>query len=375
MTYAAPRDTTGARTSAKQLSDRHRWQVLGFISVAQLMVLLDGTIVNIALPRMQISLGFSNADRQWVITAYTLAFGGLLLLGGRLCDMVGRKRVFTTGLIGFALASALGGAATGTATLLAARALQGAFGALLAPATLSLVATTFPQGGERAKAFGIFSAIAMAGSAIGLLLGGVLTEYTSWRWRLYVNLVFAVVALVGGLLYIHENGDGARHRLDLPGTVLGTAGVLALVWGFANAETHGWAASSTIGMFAAAVVLLPAFVALEAGAAHPLLPLRVVTERNRAGVYLGIGLAMVGMFGQFLFLAYYFQLVRGWSPLVSGLAFMPMTIGLSVGSSQIGARLTTRCRHAPSWCRASWPPRPAWSSSPSSPPPARTGPT
>src|SRR3954451_19845586 len=306
------------------------------------MVLLDGTIVNIALPRMQIDLGFSNADRQWVITAYTLAFGGLLLLGGRLGDMVGRKRVFTAGLVGFAVASALGGAATGTATLLAARALQGAFGALLAPAALSLVATTFPQGRERAKAFGIFSAIAMAGSAIGLLLGGVLTEYTSWRWCLYVNLAFAVVALVGGLAYIHEHGHRARHRLDLPGTVLGTAGVLALVRGFANAETHGWGAPSTIAMFVAAVVLLPAFVTLEARTAHPLLRLRVVAERNRAGVYLGIGLAMVGMFGQFLFLAYYFQLVQGWSPLVSGLAFMPMTICLTAGSTQIGARLTTR---------------------------------
>jgi MFS family permease len=216
--------------------DPQRWKALAFISVAQLMVILDGTIVNIALPRMQADLGFSDVDRAWVVTAYTLAFGGLLLLGGRLGDLLGRKRVFLVGLVGFALASALGGAATGTGLLLGARSLQGVFGALLAPAALSLVAIAFTEGKERATAFGVFSSIAMAGSAIGLLLGGALTEYVDWRWCLYVNVIFAVVALAGGLAFIREHGDRARRRLDLPGTVLGASGVLALVWGFTRAE-------------------------------------------------------------------------------------------------------------------------------------------
>jgi len=321
--------------------DPQRWKALAFISVAQLMVILDGTIVNIALPRMQADLGFSDADRAWVVTAYTLAFGGLLLLGGRLGDLLGRRRVFLVGLVGFALASALGGAATGTGMLLGARSLQGVFGALLAPAALSLVATTFTEGKERATAFGVFSSIAMAGSAIGLLLGGALTEYVDWRWCLYVNVIFAVVALAGGLTVIREHRDRARRRLDLPGTVLGTSGVLALVWGFTRAEEAGWG-GLTIGMFMASALFLVAFVMVESRTEAPLLPLRIVTERNRAGVYVGIGLAMIGNFAQFLFLAYYLQQVLGYSPMVSGLAFMPMTICLTIGSTQIGARLMTR---------------------------------
>ncbi|MCO5997036.1 MFS transporter [Actinoallomurus rhizosphaericola] len=322
--------------------DPRRWKALAFISVAQLMVLLDGTIVNIALPRMQTALGFSNADRQWVVTAYTLAFGGLLLLGGRLGDMVGRKRVFLTGLAGFALASALGGAATGTGMLLGARALQGVFGALLAPAALSLVATMFTEAGERATAFGIFSAIAMAGSALGLLLGGALTQYIDWRWCLYVNVAFALVAIGGGLAFIREHGGHAGHRLDLPGTALGTGGLLTLVWAFANAEQGGWGSGLTIGLFIASVVLLAAFVVVESRVRTPLLPLRIVTDRTRGGIYLGIGLAMIAMFAQFLFLAYYLQLVKGYSPLRSGVAFLPMTICLTTGSTQIGARLINR---------------------------------
>lgn len=306
------------------------------------MVLLDGTIVNIALPRMQADLGFSDADRQWVVTAYTLAFGGLLLLGGRLGDMWGRKRLFLIGLVGFTVASALGGAAVNTGMLFGARALQGVFGALLAPAALSLVTTTFTEGRERATAFGIFSAIAMAGSAIGLLLGGFLTEYVDWRWCLYVNIVFAVVAFTGAMVFVHDDGSRNRDRLDLPGALLGTVGLLTLVWGFAAAETDGWGAPVTVGMFIAAAVLLAAFVAVEARTKAPLLPLRVVTERNRAGVYLGIGLAMIAMFAQFLFLAYYLQLIKGYSPLLSGVAFLPMAICLTIGSTQVGARLMNR---------------------------------
>jgi MFS family permease len=222
--------------------DPQRWKALAFIGIAQLMVVLDATIVNIALPQAQADLQFSDANRQWVITAYSLAFGGLLIAGGRLGDMWGRKRVFLTGLIGFAVASAIGGAAVNTGMLLGARALQGLFAALLAPAALSLVAVTFTEARERAKAFGVFSAIAGAGGAVGLLLGGVLTEYVDWRWCLYVNVVFAVVAVAGAVFFVHErNEQRNRNRLDVPGALLGTAGLVALVYGFSRAEEAGWA--------------------------------------------------------------------------------------------------------------------------------------
>src|SRR3954469_9934861 len=323
--------------------DSQRWKALAFIGIAQLMVVLDATIVNIALPRAQADLQFSDASRQWVITAYSLAFGGLLIAGGRLGDLWGRKRVFLTGLIGFALASALGGAAVNTGMLLGARALQGLFGALLAPAALSLVAVTFPDGRERAKAFGIFSAIAGGGGAVGLLLGGVLTEYVDWRWCLYVNVGFAVVAAAGAAFSVHErNEQRNRDRLDVPGAVLGTAGLVALVYGFSRAEEAGWSAGTTIALFVAAVVLLIAFVLVERRTTAPLLPLRVVTDRNRAGAFLGVGLAMIGMFAQFLFLAYWFQLVVGYSPLTSGFAFLPHIAGLIIGTTQIATRLSGR---------------------------------
>jgi MFS family permease len=219
-----------------------RWKALAFIGIAQLMVVLDATIVNIALPQAQADLQFSDANRQWVITAYSLAFGGLLIAGGRLGDLWGRQRVFLTGLIGFAIASAIGGAAVNTGMLLGARALQGVFAALLAPAALSLVAVTFPEGRERATAFGVFSAIAGAGGAVGLLLGGVLTEYVDWRWCLYVNIFFAVVAVTGAVFFVHEHDEQRNgNRLDVPGAVLGTAGLVALVYGFSRAEEAGWA--------------------------------------------------------------------------------------------------------------------------------------
>jgi EmrB/QacA subfamily drug resistance transporter len=323
--------------------DPQRWTALAFIGIAQLMVVLDATIVHIALPQAQADLQFSDADRQWVITAYSLAFGGLLIAGGRLGDLWGRKRVFLSGLIGFAVASAIGGAAMNTGMLLGARALQGVFAALLAPAALSLVAVTFPEGRERATAFGIFSAIAGAGGAVGLLLGGALTEYVDWRSCLYVNIVFAVVAVAGAVYFVHEHDEQRnRDRLDVPGAVLGTAGLVVLVYGLSRAEEAGWGDATTIGLFVAAVVLLAAFVLVERRVAAPLLPLRVVTDRNRAGAFLGVGLAMIGMFAQFLFLAYYFQLVAGYSPLTSGFAFLPHIAGLIVGTTQIATRLSGR---------------------------------
>ncbi|MFE9248715.1 MFS transporter [Streptomyces sp. NPDC007088] len=323
--------------------DPRRWKALVFIALAQLMVVLDSTIVNIALPSAQTDLGISDGNRQWVITAYALAFGGLLLFGGRIADLWGRKRTFMTGLVGFALASALGGAATSQAMLLGSRALQGVFGALLAPAALSLLAVTFTQAKERAKAFGIYGAIAGGGGAVGLILGGFLTEYLNWRWTFFVNVPFAVVALLGAWFVIREPaGSRNRSSLDIPGVLLSTLGLVSLVYGFTRAESAGWSDATTIGSFVAAVVLLGSFLLVESRVKAPLLPLRVVTDRNRGGVYLSLGLAIIAMFGLFLFLTFYLQVVKGYSPVKTGFAFLPMVAGMITGSTQIGARLMTR---------------------------------
>ncbi|MEU9232133.1 MFS transporter [Streptomyces subrutilus] len=332
-----------AATPPQPGADPSRWKALVFIALAQLMVVLDATIVNIALPSAQTDLGISDGNRQWVITAYALAFGGLLLFGGRIADKWGRKNAFVVGLIGFALASALGGAANGEAMMLGSRALQGAFGALLAPAALSLLAVMFTDAKERAKAFGIYGAIAGGGGAVGLILGGVLTEYLDWRWTFFVNIPFAVIAAVGAWMVIREPA-GSRNRapLDIPGVVLSTLGLVALVYGFTRAESAGWSDAVTVGMFVASVVLLAAFVFVESKVKSPLLPLRVLLERNRGGVYLSLGLAVIAMFGLFLFLTYYLQVVKGYSPVMTGFAFLPMIAGMITGSTQIGARLMTR---------------------------------
>ncbi|MEV4683991.1 MFS transporter [Streptomyces kurssanovii] len=343
MPKTADISSSEPRLSGPGLPDPSRWKALVFIALAQLMVVLDATIVNIALPTAQQDLGISDANRQWVITAYALAFGGLLLFGGRIADLWGRRRTFIVGLLGFAAASALGGAATGEAMMLGARALQGVFGALLAPAALSLLAVMFTDAKERAKAFGIYGAIAGGGGAVGLILGGFLTEFLNWRWTFYVNIPFAIVAAVGAYLVIREPA-GARNRspLDIPGVVLSTLGLVALVYGFTRAESAGWSDGLTVGMFVASVVLLAAFVATEAKVKSPLLPLRVLTERNRGGVYLSLGLAIIAMFGLFLFLTFYLQVVKGYSPVMTGFAFLPMIAGMITGSTQIGARLMTR---------------------------------
>jgi EmrB/QacA subfamily drug resistance transporter len=326
-----------------QSADANRWKALVFIALAQLMVVLDATVVNIALPSAQRDLGISDGNRQWVVTAYALAFGGLLLFGGRIADTWGRKRAFVAGLAGFALASVLGGAATSGPMMFGARALQGVFGALLAPAALSLLAVTFTDAKERAKAFGIYGAIAGGGGAVGLLLGGFLTEYLDWRWTFFVNIPFAVVAAAGAFAVVREP-EGGRNRapLDFPGVVLSTLGLVALVYGFTRAESDGWVDAVTVAMFVASVVLLAAFAVVEAKVKAPLLPLRVLTDRNRAGVYLSLGLAIIGMFGLFLFLTYYLQVVQGYSPVTTGFAFLPMVAGMITGSTQIGARLMTR---------------------------------
>jgi EmrB/QacA subfamily drug resistance transporter len=329
--------------SALGAADPNRWKALAFIAIAQLMVVLDATIVNIALPSAQQDLGISDGNRQWVVTAYALAFGGLLLFGGRIADLWGRKRAFVIGLGGFAAASALGGAATNEAMMFGARALQGAFGALLAPAALSLLAVMFTDAKERAKAFGIYGAIAGGGGAVGLILGGFLTEYLDWRWTFFVNIPFAVLAAAGAWLVIREpKGSRNPSALDIPGVILSTLGLVALVYGFTRAESDGWGDSMTVGMFVASGVLLLAFVLVEARVKAPLLPLRVITERNRGGVYLSLGLAIIAMFGLFLFLTYYLQIVKGYSPVKTGFAFLPMIAGMIVGSTQIGTRLMTR---------------------------------
>ncbi|MEU1461172.1 DHA2 family efflux MFS transporter permease subunit [Streptomyces sp. NPDC005727] len=323
-------------------ADPHRWWGLVVIALAQLMVVLDATIVNIALPSAQHDLHMSDANRQWVITAYTLAFGGLLLLGGRVADLVGRKRTFVIGLIGFAAASALGGAATSSGMLFGARALQGVFAALLAPSALSLLTTTFTDPHERGKAFGIYGALAGSGSAIGFIVGGLLTEYLNWRWCLYVNVPIAAVAVLGAFGLLHDRPGHREARLDVPGVLLGCGGLVAIVYGFAEAEPRGWSDPLVIALFAAGAVLLAVFVRWQTRAPSPLLPLHIIRDRNRAGCFLTMMLAVIGMFGLFLFMTYYLQVILGYSPVRAGLAFLPLTAAIIIGSTQISARLLQR---------------------------------
>jgi EmrB/QacA subfamily drug resistance transporter len=319
-----------------------RWLALAVIAIAQLMIALDATIVSIALPSAQRALGASDAQRQWVITAYTLAFAGLLLVGGRIADTFGRSRTFVVGLAGFALASAVGGSAGTFAVLLAARAAQGAFAALLAPTALSLLAVTFTQPHERARAFAVYGAIAGSGAAIGLLLGGVLTQYFGWRWCLYVNVPIAVATAAGGWRVLSGNAGAHGQRLDLPGVAFATGGLVALVYGCTEAVSSGLSSGRVIGFLVASAVLLSAFVLREARTSAPLLPLRIVLDRNRGGAYLAAAFAIAGMFGAFLFLTYYLQVVLRYSPLQAGLAFLPLTLASQAGSWGIAGVLMPR---------------------------------
>jgi EmrB/QacA subfamily drug resistance transporter len=308
------------------------------LGVAQLMVILDNTIVNIALPTAQHALGFSNADRQWIVTAYSLAFGSLLLLGGRIGDIFGRKRTLIIGLVGFAGASAIGGASVNFPMLVSARTVQGAFGALLAPSVLALLTTTFNDPGERGKAFAIYGGIAGAGGALGLLLGGLLTSYASWRWTLYVNLAFAAIAITGALLWLKNEKDADRDPLDIPGLCLVTGGLFCLVYGFSHAETTAWNNPFTIGFLVFGVILLASFAMLELRVSHPLLPLRIVRNRTRGGSMLAMLFASMGLFGVFLFLTYYLQETLRFSPVRTGLAFLPMVVALA-GMAQVSNRV------------------------------------
>ena len=324
---------SSAAADRRPATSDHRWLILVIVAVAQLMVVLDATVVNIALPSAQHALGFPNSDRQWVVTAYALAFGSLLLLGGRIGDMFSRKRVFITGLAGFALASALGGAAISFEMLVIARTLQGVFGAILAPSALGTLVSTFRDPRERGRAFGVFGSVAVGGGAVGLILGGVLTEYFSWRWCLYVNLIFAAIAIAGALVYMRGNRPDSRPRMDWLGTALASSGLFAIVFGFSHAETAGWTAALTIGSLVAGVLLLAAFAFAERRVSHPLLPLRVILNRARGGSYAAVGLTGIAIFGVFLFLTYYLQEVKGFSPVTSGLAFLPMIACILLSSN------------------------------------------
>lgn len=323
--------TEPAATSDDHTSPNHhmRWWILAVLGIAQLMVILDNTIVNIALPTAQHALHFSNADRQWIVTAYSLAFGSLLLLGGRIGDIFGRKRTLIIGLVGFALASAIGGASTSFTMLVVARTIQGAFGALLAPSVLALLTTTFTSPTERGKAFAIYGGIAGAGGALGLLLGGILTSYASWRWTLYVNLAFAVIATIGAVMWLANDRAADHDPIDLPGLGLATAGLFSLVFGFSHAETTAWSNPYTIAFLIGGVVLLGLFALVENKVRYPLLPPRVVLDRTRGGSMLAMLFASVGIFGVFLFLTYYLQGTLGFSPVKTGMAFLPMVAALA----------------------------------------------
>ena len=315
-----------------QSLDPNRWRALVVIAIAQLMVVLDASIVNIALPDLQRELGITDANRQWIVTAYTLAFGGLLLLGGRIADFWGRRRSFLLGLVGFAVASAIGGIAQNQEQLFAARALQGVFAALLAPAALSLITVTFTDSKERAKAFGVYGGLSAGGAAIGLIAGGLLTQYASWRWCLGVNVPIAVIAFVLALPNVKESRATGDTRYDIPGAVTSSVGLLSIVYGITKAGELGWSDTTTITFFAVAVVSLFVFLVIERKTSHPLLPMRIVTERNRGTSYLTSFIVGSGLFGMFLFLSFYFQGILQYSPLKAGLLFLPFSVGVGISA-------------------------------------------
>jgi EmrB/QacA subfamily drug resistance transporter len=326
-------DRHAQETGPQAPLDPKRFRALAVIAIAQLMVVLDAAVVIIALPSAQRSLHISTANRQWMLTAYTLAFAGLLLLGGRIADYMGRKRMFVISLIGFAAASALGGLAVNSAMLFGARALQGAFAAVMAPAALSLLTVAFTEPKERARAFGVYGGIAGGGAAIGLILGGALTQYASWRWTLLINVPIAIIAAVAAVRFVTESKSATRHGYDIPGAVTVTGGLLALVYAFTKAGVDGWSSTPTLAFFAAAAVLLTAFVLIEQRVAHPLLPLRIVLERNRGGSFLASLLVGTAMLGTFLSLTYYFQGTLHYSAMKSGLAFVPFSMGVILGAT------------------------------------------
>jgi len=312
---------------------------LPVLAAAQLMVVLDATIVNVALPHIQRALGFSGSGLEWVVNAYALTFGGLLLLGGRAGDRLGRRKMFIAGLLLFSAASLAGGFANSPAFLLSARAVQGAGGALVAPAALSLITTTFPEGAERTRAFGVYAAMSVAGGAIGLIGGGILTTYASWRWVLFVNVPIGAAVALAAPRVLAET-PRRRGRFDLPGALTGTAGITALVYGLISAATSPngvsrWGDAKVIASLVAAVVLLAAFVIIEIRSPQPLLPLRLLRDRNRTGAYLSYAGVGIFIFGMFFFLTVFMQTVWGYSAIKTGVAYLPFTGALFIGAGTV----------------------------------------
>ncbi|SEG91839.1 drug resistance transporter, EmrB/QacA subfamily [Actinacidiphila yanglinensis] len=336
MSQPAGPDLNKAADSPPDPHFANRWWILVVIGVAQLTIFLDTTVVNIALPSAQADLGFGDSDRQWVVTAYALAFGSLLLLGGRLVDLIGAKRSLMVSIIGFGAMSVLGGAANGFPMLVTARALQGTFAALVAPAALSFLLTVFTDPKERVKAFGVYGAMGSGGLALGLILGGALTDWLDWRYCLFVNVIFTVIVFVGALLTMHNRQAEHRpERLDLPGTVTVSVGLFCLAYGLSNAADGDWSGANVWGYLIASAVLLVAFVLVELRSPTPLLPIRIVVHRNRGSAYLAMFLLGIGLFVQFLFLTYYLQLVLNFSAIESGLAFLPMIVGIAIGATTV----------------------------------------
>jgi EmrB/QacA subfamily drug resistance transporter len=322
------------------------WVVLVLICLAQFMVILDATIVNVALPSIQKDLDLSEANLQWVINGYTLVFGGFLLLGGRLGDLLGRKRLFLVGLVIFTAASLLDGLAVSEGMLISSRALQGLGAALISPAALSIISTTFAEGAERAKALGVWAAIAIGGSAVGLILGGVLTQSFSWPWIFFVNVPVGVVGFVLSLRLIPESKDEQAHRnYDVAGAVTVTGGLMALVYAIVKAETDGWTSATTIGFFVFAAALLVSFVVIELRSAAPLVRLSIFRTRSLTTANVVMFFVASGMFAMFFFNTLYIQRVLGYGPLKAGLAFLPFTAGIMVSAgiaSQFAPKIGVR---------------------------------
>ena len=330
----------------------NKWVTLVLVCLAQFMVILDATIVNIALPAIQTDLGFSDADLQWVVNGYTLLFGGFLLLGGRAADLIGRKRIFIAGVLLFSFASLLNGLATNSGQLVAFRALQGLGGALVSPAALSIITTTFAEGPERTKALGVWGAIAAGGGAFGLLLGGVLVETLSWEWIFFVNVPIGVAAAILSARLITESKAERAGAFDIAGAMLVTAGLMVLVYAIVRAEQNGWGSAATLGLGAVAIALLGAFVVVEARIRGPLVRLDIFRIRTLAVSNLVLLLVAGGLFALFFFASLYVQRILGFSPIQAGLAFLPVTAGILLGSvtaqvfvKRVGARNTTLAGH------------------------------
>lgn len=319
-----------------------RWWALCVLGSAQLMILLDSTIVSVAMPSLQTELRMADGDRPWVVTSYTVAFGGLLLLAGRIADHTGRKRVFVSGLLGFAVASAAAGAAPTAAALFAARAVQGACAALLAASALALVTTSFPDPGERRRAIAVFGALGGAGASSGVVLGGVLTQWFGWRWCLLVNVPIALAAVLGAAGMPRDRAPRVEGRIDVCGAVLGCGGLIALVHGCSRAEADGWLAPPVLGTLLGGAVLLAAFAVRQTRAAVPLLPPVLVRDRGRVAALLAGGALMMAQLSVSLFLTYYLQTVLGWSALAAGLGFLPISLVTTATATQLGTRLLPR---------------------------------